>query len=80
MNTILISFIVSFIATLLIIRFDHLHAHLSGDHDTGGVQKFHVHSVPRIGGVGIMIAVLVQGVWLLFWQSDLGVPFMLMLV
>lgn len=80
MNTVLISFLVSLIATLLIIRFDHLHAHVSGDHDTGGVQKFHAHSVPRIGGVGIMLALLAQGVWLLFRQTDLGVPFMLMLV
>lgn len=80
MNTILISFIVSLVATLLIIRFDHLHAHVSGDHDIGGVQKFHGHPVPRIGGVAVMIALLAQGVWLLVRQAELGVPFMLMLI
>lgn len=80
MNTLLISFLVSLVVTLLIIRFDYLHAHISGDHDTGGVQKFHLHSVPRIGGVGIMLALLAQGAWLMFRQPDVGVPFMLMLV
>lgn len=80
MNTLIISFFVSLVATLLIIRFDHLHVHLSGDHDTGGVQKFHAQPVPRIGGVGIMLALMTEGGGLLFRQSDLGVPFMLMLV
>lgn len=80
MNTVLIPFLVSLIATLLIIRFDNLHSHLSGDHDTGGVQKFHTHSVPRVGGVGIMFALLFQGGWLFFRQPDLGVSFMLMLI
>jgi UDP-N-acetylmuramyl pentapeptide phosphotransferase/UDP-N-acetylglucosamine-1-phosphate transferase len=79
-NTLLISFVVSLVATTLIIRFDHLHAHVSGDDNLAGIQKFHSHSVARIGGVGIMLALLAQGGWLLFRQSDVGLPFMLMLV
>ena len=46
----------------LIVRYDHLHAHLSHDHNTTGPQKFHVIPVPRIGGVTILIGLLVAGV------------------
>lgn len=80
MNTILISFLVSVVATLLIIRFNHLHAHVSGDHDTNGVQKFHLHAVPRVGGVGIMLALVMQSGWLLYKHPDIGLPFSFMLV
>lgn len=59
-----IAFLISLAVTFLVIRFDHLHSHISGDHDLGGVQKFHDHSVPRIGGLSIMtgmLAVLLAG-------------------
>jgi UDP-N-acetylmuramyl pentapeptide phosphotransferase/UDP-N-acetylglucosamine-1-phosphate transferase len=79
-NTLLISFVVSLVTNLVIIRFDRLHAHFSGDHDLAGVQKFHSHSVVRIGGVGIMLSLFALGGWLLFRLPDVGLPFMLMLV
>ena len=53
MSGLLISFFTSFIATLLIIRFKHLHSHLSSDSDMYGPQKFHHRLVPRIGGIAI---------------------------
>lgn len=53
----LVAFFTSFIATLLIIRFEHLHRHISGDSDLSGPQKFHTKSVPRIGGVSIALGV-----------------------
>jgi UDP-N-acetylmuramyl pentapeptide phosphotransferase/UDP-N-acetylglucosamine-1-phosphate transferase len=37
------------------------HGHLSADHDLSGPQKFHVRPVPRVGGAGVMAA-LVAGV------------------
>ena len=49
------AFLSSFIATLLIIRFKHLHQHFSGDSDLAGPQKFHQCVVPRIGGISIAI-------------------------
>jgi UDP-N-acetylmuramyl pentapeptide phosphotransferase/UDP-N-acetylglucosamine-1-phosphate transferase len=52
------SFVVSLIVTLLVVRSNDRHAHLSADHDLDGPQKFHVHPVPRIGGVGVLIAML----------------------
>ena len=55
MSSLLAAFFSSFIATLLIIRFQHLHDQHSGDHDVSGPQKFHMRSVPRIGGISIAI-------------------------
>lgn len=53
------AFFASCIATLLIIRFDHLHSHISADTDLSGPQKFHKKSVPRIGGIGITLGILI---------------------
>ena len=58
MISLLTAFFASFIATLLIIRFKHLHGQFSGDHDLSGPQKFHAESVPRIGGISIAIGIL----------------------
>ena len=55
MPSLLIAFFFSFVATLLIIRFKHLHQTYSSDWDLSGPQKFHKKIVPRIGGVGIAI-------------------------
>ncbi|MBU3596020.1 glycosyltransferase family 4 protein [Polynucleobacter sp. 86C-FISCH] len=58
MSGLLAAFFSSFIATLLIIRFEHLHSRFSGDSDLSGPQKFHTASVPRIGGVSIAVGIL----------------------
>ena len=54
----LAGFFSSFIVTLLIIRFEHMHSHLSADSDLSGPQKFHKTSVPRIGRISIAIGLL----------------------
>lgn len=61
MITLTIAFLVSLVVTLLVVRYEHLHAHVTADHDLVGVQKFHVTPVPRVGGVAVMIG-LVCGV------------------
>ena len=53
----LIAFFSSFAATLLIIRFKHLHQSHSSDWDLSGPQKFHTKIVPRIGGISIAIGI-----------------------
>ena len=53
-----IAFLVSLTITLFVIRFQHLHSHLTSDHDLEGVQKYHAHPVPRVGGVGIIFGVV----------------------
>lgn len=54
----LLAFAVSLGATMIIVRSAKVHAHLSMDHDVSGPQKFHARPVPRIGGVGIVVALL----------------------
>jgi UDP-N-acetylmuramyl pentapeptide phosphotransferase/UDP-N-acetylglucosamine-1-phosphate transferase len=52
-------FVVALLATLFIMRSSMRHGHLSADHDLSGPQKFHSHPVPRVGGAGVMVAVVV---------------------
>ena len=52
------AFFLSWGATLLVLRYTHLHARFSSDHDLEGVQKLHVSPVPRIGGVPLLVGVL----------------------
>ena len=47
--------LVAAITGYLLIRYKHVHGHLSGDDAGGGPQKFHCSSVPRIGGVAIFL-------------------------
>src|SRR4051812_35218055 len=54
----LLTFGVSALATLLIVRSSHSHARFSADNDFGGPQKFHSRAVPRIGGIGIALGLL----------------------
>lgn len=56
MHVLILSFFVSFFLTLLLIRFDYMHLRFSGDSQLKGVQKFHIRTVPRIGGVAILAA------------------------
>ena len=56
MVLLLVAFAVSVCVSLLIVRSGSLHAHVSMDHDVSGPQKFHARPVPRIGGVGIVLA------------------------
>jgi UDP-N-acetylmuramyl pentapeptide phosphotransferase/UDP-N-acetylglucosamine-1-phosphate transferase len=59
MSSLLAAFLSSFIATLLIIRFKHLHQRFSADSDFSGPQKFHTSAVPRIGGISIAVGLFI---------------------
>lgn len=59
MLVLLVAFAVSFGVTLLVVQSAKAHGHLSMDLDTSGPQKFHARPVPRIGGVGIVSALVV---------------------
>lgn len=50
------AFFSSLFLILLLIRYNHFHAHLTGDFDFCSPQKFHKESVPRVGGLGIYVA------------------------
>jgi len=57
--TLIIAFAISAFSTLLLVRSATLHGHRSGDRDFSKPQKFHTVSVPRIGGVGIVLGLVV---------------------
>jgi UDP-GlcNAc:undecaprenyl-phosphate GlcNAc-1-phosphate transferase len=64
MSELMAAFFCSFLFTLIIIRFKHLHLQLSSDSDVTGPQKFHQEAVPRIGGIsialGLFVAILIK--------------------
>ena len=62
------AFIVSFIATIAILRTQNLHGSMSSDLDFHGVQKFHTKAVPRIGGLAIALGIF-SSIALNFQQS-----------
>lgn len=57
MSNLLIAFFVSCIVTILVIRTHKYHRRFTGDFLLDAPQKFHTHSVARIGGVGIALGV-----------------------
>jgi UDP-N-acetylmuramyl pentapeptide phosphotransferase/UDP-N-acetylglucosamine-1-phosphate transferase len=63
----LFAFLVSYVVVLLVVRFKDWHGRLSMDLDLDGVQKVHAVAVPRVGGVGIAIAVsaalIAEAIW-----------------
>jgi UDP-N-acetylmuramyl pentapeptide phosphotransferase/UDP-N-acetylglucosamine-1-phosphate transferase len=72
MISLLVAFVVSALLTLLLANSARLHGHISGDWDTSGPQKFHVGSVPRIGGIGIVAGVVAGALALAFLRHDQG--------
>ena len=59
-NVLFIALIAGSAAAFLIVRFSHLHLHVTSDTAFGeGPQKFHHETTPRIGGVAIIIGLLV---------------------
>ncbi|HLO96270.1 MAG TPA: glycosyltransferase [Burkholderiaceae bacterium] len=71
MLKLLLTFLLSMLGTLLIIRSAHRHEHLTADGDLDGPQKFHSKPVPRIGGLGPFVAMAVTAFYA--WWS--GLPF-----
>jgi UDP-N-acetylmuramyl pentapeptide phosphotransferase/UDP-N-acetylglucosamine-1-phosphate transferase len=67
-----LSFLVSLFATLWVVRYSHLHSHITADSDLSGVQKFHTVAVPRVGGVGIFLGVLLALSMSYFQNSEIG--------
>jgi UDP-N-acetylmuramyl pentapeptide phosphotransferase/UDP-N-acetylglucosamine-1-phosphate transferase len=67
MNSFLIGFFVSFVLTLIAIKQAKLHG-AALDSNLSGVQKVHAHVVPRIGGIGIFLSVIITGM-ITMWRA-----------
>lgn len=65
-------FIATLCSCLLIIKYKDMHDHLSGDSDLRGPQKIHENSVPRIGGLGILIGILASALYT-FTQNQVSI-------
>jgi UDP-GlcNAc:undecaprenyl-phosphate/decaprenyl-phosphate GlcNAc-1-phosphate transferase len=72
MSVLVLSFLISLLSTLWIVRYSHLHARFTADSDLSGVQKFHVVAVPRVGGVGIFLGVLIALAMRYMQNVDVG--------
>ncbi|WP_077036791.1 glycosyltransferase [Pelomonas sp. KK5] len=81
MLALMLSFFVSLLVSLIVIRSSHRHGHLSADGDFSGPQKFHARPVPRIGGLGIYLGLIATA--LVAWlkgprELNLGLPLLLL--
>ncbi len=63
MDLFVLAFFISLIGTLALIRYRHLHEKITSDYDLFGPQKFHTHAVPRIGGIGIYLALMITALF-----------------
>lgn len=79
MFSFLVSFVVSALLTLLVIKHSKLHGPAL-DNDFGGVQKVHVHEVARIGGLPIFLAVTTAAGISAWRVPDLGYWLLALLV
>lgn len=55
-----------------VVRYSHLHSHITADSDLSGVQKFHTVAVPRVGGVDIFLGVLLALSMSFFQYSEIS--------
>ncbi len=67
-----IAFITSCLITVLVVRYKYKHESLTSDFDFDGPQKFHTVAVPRVGGLGVFVGVLVSALARLTQDFDSG--------
>jgi UDP-GlcNAc:undecaprenyl-phosphate/decaprenyl-phosphate GlcNAc-1-phosphate transferase len=73
MELFILAFFISLISTLALIRYQHLHEKISSDYDLSGPQKFHTQAVPRVGSIGIFLALICSAlVSFLFLSPERG--------
>ncbi len=75
----LVALAVSLGLTLLIVRLAKRRFRAAADHDVSGPQKFHVAPVPRIGGVGIVLALVAGALTMATRDGALGASAMVLL-
>ena len=79
MFSFLVSFILSVLLTLLVIKQSKLHE-AALDSDLLGVQKVHAHAVPRIGGLCIFLSVIIGGMLSMWREPSIGRWILLLLL
>ncbi len=79
MSFLLLSFTVSLLSTLAVLRSADRHGGLSADTEISGPQKFHTRPVPRIGGVGVLLAMFAGALLAQFTRPALSESLWLLL-
>lgn len=72
MSALITAFLVSLIVTLLLVRYSHLHDHITADYDLNAVQKFHIIPVPRVGGLALVLGLLGVFIFRYFQNQAVG--------
>ena len=62
------SFFVSLLSSFWVVKYAHIHAPNTLDYDLNSIQKFHQFAVPRIGGAGIFLGVLLGYIFYYFYN------------
>lgn len=62
----------AWLVCFVIIKYEHLHAHLSHDHIDSGPQKYHAQPTPRIGGLALALGLLAAGGLLALGGTELS--------
>lgn len=79
MSFLLLSFAVSLLSTLAVLRSADRDRGLWGDTEISGPQKFHTRPVPRIGGVGVLLALFAGALLAQFTRPALSETLWLLL-
>lgn len=58
----IVSALTSLLVALFLLRYLHLHQHITGDPPTGGPQKYHLGKTPRVGGIPIVTGMVIGAV------------------
>lgn len=72
MQVLALSFFVSALVTAWVVHVSRGGAGFMLDHDVSGPQKFHAHPVPRVGGIGIVVALTCSCGFLLLAHPQFG--------
>ena len=79
MSLFIVAFLASLLTTLFVVRSSAFHSRLTADHDLSGPQKFHSQAVPRVGGIGVLVALGIAGAFSGFTRTSPGTGFWLLL-
>jgi UDP-N-acetylmuramyl pentapeptide phosphotransferase/UDP-N-acetylglucosamine-1-phosphate transferase len=72
MSVLTLSFLVSLLITLCVLRSNHLHLSFTADSNLSGVQKFHTIAVPRVGGIAIFLGIFLALCVRYFENAEVG--------
>jgi len=65
---------------MLLVRYEHIHTHISGDNEFDAPQKFHNTNISRIGGIAIIISLTFGGLFRYFLKQTGGVEILSLVI